>query len=139
MALTATANEQTVADIMNRLSLRACVKLTSSFNRPNLRYEVRPKRGQVVLAIANFIQSHHPGASGVIYCLSRNKCEEVAKELREQHGLSARHFHAQMSKEDKARAQREWQEGACKIIVATIAFGMGIGECAVSSIRSGLI
>lgn len=120
MALTATANEQVMNDVIDRLGITNCTLLTQSFNRPNLHYEVRPKKRNVVAEINTFIQTHHRGQTGIIYCLSRNKCEEVAKELREKHGLKAKHYHAQMSVEDKHRAQSAWQSGECDIIVATV-------------------
>lgn len=121
MALTATANEQTTRDIISRLGMQSCVMLKQSFNRPNLYYEVRDKKGKSVIPdMFDWIQTNHSGESGVIYCLSRNKCEEVAKDLREKHGLRAKHYHAALSTADKAKTQQEWQDGKCEIIVATV-------------------
>jgi superfamily II DNA helicase RecQ len=129
MALTATARQEDIINITNHLKLKDCVMIKSSFNRPNLMYEIRPKvPSKVVEDIAKYITSSHRGHSGVIYCLSRNKCEEVAKDLRDKYGLRARHFHAAMTHEDKQLTQSAWQEGRCDIVVATIAFGMGIGQ-----------
>lgn len=123
MALTATANEQTTRDIISKLGMQSCVMLKQSFNRPNLFYEVREKKGKGLIAdMFDWIQTNHAGKSGVIYCLSRNKCEEVAKDLREKHGLRAKHYHAAMSTADKAKTQQEWQDGKCEIIVATVRF-----------------
>src|ERR1700744_4162843 len=104
MALTATANEAVINDVIEQLSIRSCVMLTQSFNRPNLYYEVRPKTRNLMKEIADIIHLYR-GQSGIIYCLSRNKSETVAKELREKHGISARHYHAQMSVADKDKAQ----------------------------------
>ncbi|KAF8522149.1 P-loop containing nucleoside triphosphate hydrolase protein [Hysterangium stoloniferum] len=126
IALTATANEQVMNDVIDRLGIKNCVLLTQSFNRPNLHYEIRTKRKNVLADINAFIQSNHRGQTGIIYCFSRNKCEEVAKELRDKYGLKAKHYHAQMSVEDKSKAQIAWQSNECDIIVATVAFGMGI-------------
>lgn len=120
MALTATANEQVMADVVARLGLRSCVTLTQSFNRPNLHYQVRKKGKDVLADMSTFIKSHHYQECGVIYCLSRNKCEEVAKDLRQKHGLSAEHYHAQMTTPEKTRTQSAWQEGEVHIIVATV-------------------
>ena len=120
MALTATANEQVIGDIVDRLGIQGCVRLTQSFNRPNLFYEVRPKKRNVLSDISAFIKDGHIKDTGVIYCLSRKKCEEVAKELRDTHGLRAKHYHAQMSSTDKANTQNAWQNGECEIIVATV-------------------
>lgn len=128
MALTATANEQVMKDVIDRLGIKGCVLLTQSFNRPNLHYDVRSKGRTVLADINQFIQTYHRNQTGIIYCLSRNKCEEVAKELREKYSLRARHYHALMTPEDKNRAQTAWQNGQCDIIVATIAFGMGIDK-----------
>lgn len=120
MALTATANEQVMNDVIDRLGIKDCTLLAQSFNRPNLHYEVRPKKRNLIADISTFIQTHHRGQTGIIYCLSRNKCEEVAKELREKYALKAKHYHAQMSVDDKQRAQSAWQSGKCDIIVATV-------------------
>ncbi|EIN07641.1 ATP-dependent DNA helicase [Punctularia strigosozonata HHB-11173 SS5] len=128
MALTATAKAEDIINIHNHLKLRDCVFIKSPFNRPNLNYEIRQKGSKVVADIAAYIKSTHPNESGIIYCLSRNKCEEIAQELRDNYALSARHFHAAMSDEDKHNAQKAWQEGEGEIIVATIAFGMGIDK-----------
>jgi bloom syndrome protein len=120
MALTATANKVVVDDIVQRLGLRNHLKLTHSFNRPNLHYDVRPKTRNVVAEIASFIKSNHPGDSGVIYCFSRANCEEVAKDLRERHDLRAKHYHAGLSTQDKSRTQSAWHSGDCDIMVATV-------------------
>ncbi|QRV86165.1 ATP-dependent DNA helicase RecQ [Ceratobasidium sp. AG-Ba] len=128
MALTATASAKVRRDIMNKLGIPGCVELVSSFNRPNLHYEVRKKSKGVVTDIANYIKAHHFKQAGVVYCLSRKGCEEVAKELREKHGINARHFHAGMAARDKQETQHAWNVGECDVIVATIAFGMGIDK-----------
>lgn len=121
MALTATANEQVMNDVIGKLKMHKCVLLTQSFNRPNLFYDVRPKRLNSILDdISAWIRSRHPGETGIIYCLSRNKCEEVALDLRTKYKYKARHYHAAMSPEDKARAQEAWQTGECDIMVATV-------------------
>ncbi|QRW27335.1 ATP-dependent DNA helicase RecQ [Rhizoctonia solani] len=128
MALTATANAKVRRDVMNKLGIADCVELVQSFNRPNLHYEVRKKGKGVVADIANYIRAHYHEKSGVIYCLSRAKCEDVANELREKHGISARHYHAAMTVSDKTETQAAWISGECNVIVATIAFGMGIDK-----------
>ena len=120
MALTATANSRVKKDVIDRLRMNDCVFLTQSFNRPNLHYEVRKKPRNVLADINTFITTHYPDSTGIIYCLSRNKCEEVAKELRDTYGLSAKHYHAQISASDKCRTQEAWQSGDCKIMVATV-------------------
>jgi superfamily II DNA helicase RecQ len=119
MALTATANEAVMNDVIEQLSIRSCVLLTQSFNRPNLYYEVRPKSKDFMKEIADIVLLHR-NQSGIIYCLSRNKCEQVAKELRDRYKVTARHYHAQMTVEDKNKAQTAWQKGEVQVIVATV-------------------
>jgi bloom syndrome protein len=121
MALTATANQKVIKDIIAQLSIDSCTLLKQSFNRPNLHYQVLPKRKMLLDDIAAFIRTHK-GETGIIYCLSRNKCEEVAKSLRDKYAIRAAHYHAQMSTEEKYSAQNAWQEGSCQIIVATVLF-----------------
>ncbi|PCH38733.1 ATP-dependent DNA helicase [Wolfiporia cocos MD-104 SS10] len=131
MALTATANIQVKTDIMRLLKIEHCEVLSQSMNRPNLNYEVRAKasgRTGVIKQIADFIKECHPNDTGIIYTSSRQMCEEVAKVLREQYRLQARHYHAKVDARDKEEVQQAWQSGKCKIIVATIAFGMGIDK-----------
>ena len=121
-ALTATANAEVDHDIVSRLDMPNCVRLKLSFNRTNLDYEVRPKKGHklCVEEMAKIIQDRFPMDTGIIYCHSRDKCEEVAKELRERHRLKAKHFHAGLDHRDKLRVQTEWSEGEVLIIVATV-------------------
>ena len=114
-------------DIVTTLSLSDYVLLSQSFNRPNLRYKVLPKKRDVENNIIDFIQENYPNETGIIYCIARAKTEEVAFRLKAQ-GLSVRHFHAKVAPDDKARIQQQWQNGECKIIVATVAFGMGVDK-----------
>ncbi|KAL4065428.1 P-loop containing nucleoside triphosphate hydrolase protein [Scleroderma citrinum] len=131
MALTGSANMSAIEDIKESLALRNPVCLKQSFNRSNLYYKVKKKPSQkkeLLKEIAGFIQSHHKDDTGIIYCLSRDDCEDVARRLREEFNLSARHFHAGMDRDSKRINQEDWSNGKCKIIVATIAFGMGIDK-----------
>lgn len=130
MALTATATKRVKSDIISNLNLNKANlrQFAQSFNRPNLHYEVRPKSKNFIADIANFIKVHHRGACGIVYCLSRRSCEETAAFLTRKHGIIAQHYHAGVKKEDRERIQTEWQEGVFKVIVATIAFGMGIDK-----------
>ncbi|KAI0798118.1 ATP-dependent DNA helicase [Abortiporus biennis] len=127
MTLTATASPLCENDIIKIMGIEGCVRIAQSFNRPNLIYEVRLKKKDVVADIIKYIQQKHPTHTGVIYCNSRRQCEEVAAKLRKD-GISAKHYHAELDPEDKKRVQTEWQCGKCKVIVATIAFGMGIDK-----------
>lgn len=130
MALTATATENVKVDVMHNLKMRGCEVFLQSFNRPNLTYEVRPKgkNDEVLASIAETITSTYRNQCGIIYCLSRKTCEKVAEDLRKKHKLKAQHYHAAMKPEEKANVQRDWQLDKCHVIVATIAFGMGIDK-----------
>jgi len=120
MALTATATKVTVDDVVKRLGLRDDFAFfTQSFNRPNLRYTIEPKTKNWMESMMDFISSKHRQESGVIYCLGREKCEEVAKKLNEK-GFSAKHFHARISAAEKDLTLNQWQNGKVQIIVATV-------------------
>lgn len=120
MALTATANGQVQQDVKNILGLQNCVSLKQSFNRPNLHYEIRPKKKSMVAEMAAYITLQPPGATGIIYANSRDGCEQLASKLREIHNLKAYHYHAGMPKNDRIATQLEWQENKFDIIVATV-------------------
>lgn len=130
MALTATARIDTVEGIQKHLGMRRTLVLRQSFNRPNLTYSVRPKRrgGGTLDSMAALIQERHANDCGIIYCLSRRDCENVASDLESKYGIRARHFHAGLSTQDKLRIQEGWEANQFKVIVATIAFGMGIDK-----------
>lgn len=119
-ALTATANAEVQEDIISRLNLNIREQLKLSFNRQNLDYEVRLKKKDPVGDMAAYILQNHPRDTGIVYCTSRDRCEEVAKMLREKYNLSARHYHAQVADEDKNRIQELWSSGEVQIIVATV-------------------
>lgn len=130
MAMTATATPRVKADVIAHLSLdRTNLKqFEMSFNRPNLHYHVRSKKKNVLEEISTFIKTHHRGECGIIYCLSRKQCEDVAKLLSNQHGIESQHYHAGLKADVRERIQRKWQQNKFKVIVATIAFGMGIDK-----------
>ena len=130
MALTATATENVKVDVIHNLGIPNCEIYTQSFNRPNLSYEVRPKAKakDVLENMANIIKTTYRNQSGIIYCLSRANCESIAEKLREEHQIQAHHYHAGMDPQDKTNVQRQWQAGKYHVIVATIAFGMGIDK-----------
>lgn len=120
MALTATARQVTVADIKQRLKLRSdCACFAQSFNRPNLRYIIEPKTKKYMESMVGFIRSKHPRKSGVIYCLGRDKCEEVAQKLCD-NGLNATFYHAGMSPQDRDQKLDDWRSDKVHIIVATV-------------------
>lgn len=130
MALTATATENVKVDVMHNLKMNGCEVFLQSFNRPNLTYEVRPKgkNDEVLASIAETITSSYRNQCGIIYCLARKTCEKVAEDLQQKYGLKAKHYHAAMDAQAKAQVQHDWQMGRCHVIVATIAFGMGIDK-----------
>ena len=130
IALTATATENVKIDVIHNLGIKNCETFSQSFNRPNLKYEVRSKTKakDVLDSIANTINTFYRNQSGIIYCLSRKNCEDIAAKLRNQYNIMAHHYHAGMEAEDKKKVQRQWQAGAYNVIIATIAFGMGIDK-----------
>ncbi len=125
VALTATADPQTREDLLVRLAMQDAEVYATSSDRPNIRYSIvqkdNPKR-----QLLHFL-SHHPGASGIVYCLSRRKVEETAAYLSD-HGVRALPYHAGLDREVRAANQDAFlkEEGLC--LVATIAFGMGIDK-----------
>nr|KIR48852.1 bloom syndrome protein [Cryptococcus bacillisporus CA1280] len=119
MALTATAQNKVQEDIIRSLRIEGCVCLRQSFNRPNLHYEVRPKTSAVIQEIVAFVRTQEARASGIVYCNSRDNCENLAKKLREEHGLRAYHYHAGMTKENRRKMQEGWQDHKFEIMVAT--------------------
>lgn len=127
IALTATATHNVIMDVKHNLSMNECKVFSQSFNRANLNYEVRPKEKQSVDTIANLINEKYAGRTGIVYTLSRKQTEQIAMKLCD-HGISAKHYHAAMAAPEKIRVQRDWQSGKIKVVVATIAFGMGIDK-----------
>lgn len=125
MALTATADKVTRRDILRQLAIPAAPVFMSSFDRPNIRLQVAPGRNRLT-QIKNFIKAA-PGQSGIIYCLSRKTTEKVAEALRNL-GFSAEHYHAACSNEYRAKVQESFINDDTQIIVATVAFGMGIDK-----------
>ena len=125
MALTATATPKVQHDIQKNLGMQNAHVFKSSFNRPNLYYEIRPKlkaKDQIIRMIKN-----NPGKSGIIYCLSRKKVEEIA-ELLQVNGIKALAYHAGMDSATRSANQDKFLMEEVDVIVATIAFGMGIDK-----------
>jgi bloom syndrome protein len=129
MALTATATENVKVDTIGNLGINGCEVYSQSFNRPNLKYYVynKPKKSALLDKIQEIIEEEHQNECGIIYCLSRKQCEDVAAELCTRR-VKAHHYHAGMEAEAKSQVQKDWQRGQIKVIVATIAFGMGIDK-----------
>jgi len=125
MALTATATEKVQEDIQKNLGMENAKLYKSSFNRGNLFYEVRPKIN-VNKEIIKFIKQH-PNKSGIVYCLSRKKVEEIAQTL-QVNGINALPYHAGLDVNTRGKHQDAFLMEDCNVIVATIAFGMGIDK-----------
>lgn len=125
MALTATATPRAADDIIKNLHIERCIRLKQSFNRTNLHYSVVPKKKMNL--IAKWIQENHAGESGIIYTLSKKGAETGAEQLRNE-GIAAEHYHAGMTDDDRKVVYRNWKSNRTQVMVATIAFGMGIDK-----------
>ncbi|MES2064657.1 MAG: DNA helicase RecQ [Bacteroidota bacterium] len=125
IALTATADKLTQKDILEKLNLHQPAVFISSFNRENITYRVNPKKAGFK-QLLSFLNTHKDD-SGIIYCLSRKSTESLAEDLKEE-GYSAEAYHAGLNNEVKARNQEAFLKDEVKIMVATIAFGMGINK-----------
>ncbi|MEE1147390.1 MAG: ATP-dependent DNA helicase RecQ, partial [Bacteroidaceae bacterium] len=126
IALTATATDKVRGDIKKNLGMQNAKDFKSSFNRANLYYEVRPKTKNVESDITRFILQN-PGKSGIVYCLSRKKVEGLAEVLRA-NNINARPYHAGMDSQTRSQTQDDFIMERIDVIVATIAFGMGIDK-----------
>ena len=126
IALTATATDKVRTDIKKNLGIVDATEFKSSFNRPNLYYEIRAKTKDVDKDIIKFIRQH-PGKSGIIYCLSRKKVEELAAVLRA-NDIKASAYHAGLDSNTRSETQDDFLMERIDVIVATIAFGMGIDK-----------
>ncbi|KAK3329542.1 hypothetical protein B0H66DRAFT_597119 [Apodospora peruviana] len=128
MALTATATENVIVDVKHNLGMDNCQEFTQSFNRPNLYYAVDMKAKNHVDRMGELIKDKYPGKTGIIYTLSRKSAESIAEKLRKNHDISAHHYHASIEPLQRSQIQKDWQAGKIKVVVATIAFGMGIDK-----------
>ena len=125
IALTATADALTRADIVERLRLQGARQFVSSFDRPNIRYTVVPKKSPAQ-QLLQFVRQH-AGEAGIVYCQSRKRVEEMAEMLRAQ-GLDARPYHAGLDAVTRTQNQDHFLRTEGAVVVATIAFGMGIDK-----------
>ncbi|MDD7913936.1 ATP-dependent DNA helicase RecQ [Polaribacter ponticola] len=126
ICLTATATEKVQEDILKTLGITDANRFKASFNRANLFYEVRPKTNEVEKDIIRFVKQRE-GKSGIIYCLSRKKVEEVAQIL-QVNGIKAVPYHAGLDAKTRVKHQDMFLMEDCDVVVATIAFGMGIDK-----------
>jgi ATP-dependent DNA helicase RecQ len=126
IGLTATATPKVQEDILKNLGIPNANKFKASFNRPNLFYEVRPKTKDVDKDITRFIKGYQ-GKSGIVYCLSRKRVEELAQVL-QVNGIKAVPYHAGLDAKQRVKNQDMFLMEDCDVVVATIAFGMGIDK-----------
>lgn len=129
MALTATATPRVRKDIIHQLKMKDTKWFVQSFNRPNLRLSVEPKKPSTLTAdIIKLIKERFSGKCGIVYCLSRKECDSVAQDLSKV-GIKAVSYHAGLGDGERISIQEKWLNGStCKVICATIAFGMGIDK-----------
>jgi len=127
IALTATADEPTRREIIARLGLGSARVFVSGFDRPNIRYRIAQGGGSAREQLLRFLRAEHAGDAGIVYCLSRKRVEEIADYLAGQ-GLDALPYHAGLTSEERSRNQARFLNEEGVIIVATIAFGMGIDK-----------
>ncbi|MET7769574.1 DNA helicase RecQ [Nocardia sp. NPDC005366] len=126
IALTATATEKTRDEIIHRLDLGGARRFVSSFDRPNIQYRIEPKN-RPDRQLLEFIRAEHAGDAGIVYCLSRNSVEKTAAFLTE-NGVSAVPYHAGLDNRTRATNQARFLREDGLVVVATIAFGMGIDK-----------
>lgn len=130
LGLTATSTTRVTYDVQKILEITGCMVLKASFNRPNLKYEVLPKPSSAkesVDELESLIKSRYKGKSGIIYCISIKDSEDIAKDLRSR-GIKAGCYHAQLEAKDRSRVHRAWGTNEIQVVVATVAFGMGIDK-----------
>ncbi len=127
IALTATADEATRREIISRLGLESARVFISSFDRPNIRYRIAQSSGNAREQLLRFIQDAHKGEAGIVYCLSRKRVDEIAAWLAGQ-GLTALPYHAGLDAATRSQHQSRFLNEEGVIMVATIAFGMGIDK-----------
>ena len=125
LALTASATERVRTDILEMLSIPDARTFLASFNRPNLSYRIIPRLAAIKQICE--VLADHPGESGIIYCLSRARTESVAEDLLKK-GIKAAAYHAGLSAEQRNRRQEQFVQDEIQVMVATIAFGMGVDK-----------
>ncbi|XP_025198118.1 Bloom syndrome protein homolog [Melanaphis sacchari] len=128
MALTATATQRVRKDVLHQLNIKEIKWFVSSFNRPNLIYEVIPKKGKSsLLEIANLIKLKFTRQSGIIYCMTKKECDNTALFLSGE-GIKAVSYHAGLTDKKRNDVQMQWTSNKSNVVCATIAFGMGIDK-----------
>ena len=128
LALTATAPNLIRDDVINQLGMKDTVFFKSSYNRKNLYIEIRKKTKGFISEIASYIKEKHPRETGLIYCTTKKNCETIAKELKNKHKIKCDFYHASLPEQKKNKIQEKWKNDQIQVIVATVAFGMGINK-----------
>ncbi|XAR49272.1 DNA helicase [Bertholletia excelsa] len=128
MALTATATPSVRQDILNALRIPHALVLETSFDRPNLKYEVIDKTNQPLQQLGKLLKDRFNNLCGIVYCLSKNECAEVSKFLNEKCKIRTAYYHAGLAAQQRIAVQRKWHAGEVQVVCATIAFGMGIDK-----------
>ncbi|KAI7754022.1 hypothetical protein M8C21_031555 [Ambrosia artemisiifolia] len=128
MALTATATEAVRKDILKALRIPHALVLETSFDRPNLKYEVIEKSKEPLKQLGKLLSDRFKNSSGIVYCLSKNECVEVSKFLNEKCKIKTVYYHAGLSARQRMTVQQKWHSGEVHVVCATIAFGMGIDK-----------
>lgn len=126
LALTATADKRVRQDILHNLGIPEAQTFITSFDRPNITYHIRPKT-KGVEELSQMIQKYYPGECGIVYCQTRNKVDQTSEKLQTL-GIKAIAYHAGMSDEERTHSQRTFENENDIVVVATIAFGMGIDK-----------
>lgn len=127
LGLTATATTQVLNDIKKMLNIPKCIIYKGTFYRPNLVYEIRPSTRNDIVDLVDLITGRFYNQSGIIYCLTIKDCEDVAKKL-DDLGVHCQAYHAQLDNVTRSKIQRLWYCSKIKVIVATVAFGLGINK-----------
>ncbi|CAM8888680.1 unnamed protein product [Rhodiola kirilowii] len=128
MALTATATQSVRRDILKSLRIPHALVLETSFDRPNLKYEVIGKTKEPLKQLGELLKTRFKNMCGIVYCLSKSECLEVSKFLNAKYKFKTVHYHAGLSARERIAAQRKWYTGEVDVVCATIAFGMGIDK-----------
>lgn len=128
LGLTATATSEVILDIQKILNIEGCYVFKGSFYRPNLKYEIRPTtKKDNVEDLINLINTRFSGQTGIVYCLSIKDTEDVASKMSSM-GTHCYPYHAQLSMAQRNKIQQQWYKNKCKVIAATVAFGLGINK-----------
>ncbi|GFP80332.1 ATP-dependent DNA helicase q-like 1 [Phtheirospermum japonicum] len=128
MALTATATQMVRNDILNSLRIPRAIVLETSFDRPNLKYEVIGKTKEPLQQLGKLLADKFKSLCGIVYCLSKNECVEVSKFLNDKFKIKAAYYHAGLAARQRVAVQKKWHSGEAHVVCATIAFGMGIDK-----------